>query len=292
MFLLLNSFGRRSSLSKYRQEKGARCMKIRITIWSLLIITFMGTTLVFAETTDHSVFTDSTQCLQCHGYEGVTMEQDGKMVSIYVDKEVYDASVHASVDCLSCHQFTQGVSSDPTQSCGTCHSGAVDDYQQSVHQNSSYGPSCTNCHGEAHGILPADNPASPVHKKMIIETCGDCHGGVIESYQDSFHGKAVALGAKDSPDCTGCHGAHKVLSKNDPLSMTHPDQKPQLCGECHGNGAIGVNAKEHYTLEPTGYSAPMYWINKAFMWLILLVVGFFLIHIILDLLHRLRTRKQ
>jgi predicted CXXCH cytochrome family protein len=127
---------------------------------------------------------------------------------------------------------------------------------------------------------------------MIIETCGACHGGVIESYKDSFHGKAVALGAKDSPDCTGCHGAHKVLSKKDPLSLTHPDQKTQLCAECHGNGAIGVNAQEHYELEPTGYSAPMYWINKAFMWLILLVVGFFLIHIILDLLHRLRTRKQ
>jgi len=252
----------------------------------------------YAWSKDHSEFKETAACYECHGYDGISAEVEGEKISLYVDKEVYEQSVHGTVDCVSCHQFGPeavygaALQSEVSETCGNCHTGAAFDYDRGVHSESAEAANCVTCHG-AHEIVSVNDPLSPVASQNLDETCGSCHKGVVAHYRESFHGKAAALGGENSPDCVACHDSHQILGQDDPVAMTSEGRKPALCAECHaGSGTLGVGDTEHYKLSAKGYGAPMYWVKKAFMWLILLVVGFFLIHILLDLAHRLRARQS
>lgn len=232
---------------------------------------------------------DMENCFECHGYKGEN----------YVDKDVYESSVHGGQDCITCHDFTDANEAgvipevEMSENCGTCHSGSWSDYQDSVHIESEWAPSCADCHG-THEITTVNNETSPAYFQNQQESCGECHSEAAASYQEHFHGKAVALGSTSNPSCTDCHGAHTILDSDNPASLTSRQNTPELCAECHKSGeVIGASAApQHYTLEPEGYSAPMYWVKKIFMLLILVVVGFFLIHILFDLFRRLRNIRS
>jgi len=251
----------------------------------------------WAQEIDHSNFKETEKCFGCHGNADLTVEKDGKAFSLFVDKDSYDESVHGSVPCISCHTFEgpheygDALNENVSEKCGNCHTGAAFDYNRSVHKEVDNGPNCAGCHG-AHEIMPVANSVSPAHSKNQPQLCGECHQLPSIQYQESFHGKAVALGSEDSPDCTTCHGAHQVLSSDNPASITSEKRTPSLCAKCHEGNVLGKNAVEHYAMSPKGFGAPMYWIKKAFMWLILIVVGFFLVHIVLDLIYKLRTRNS
>lgn len=223
--------------------------------------------------------------------------QPVKTAALEVDQESYKASVHGTVACISCHnEETKGKSGEELQAevsenCVNCHTGAGFDYERSIHSEADYVPNCVTCHGD-HYIVPTADASSPVHPGNVSETCGDCHKGQQVSFEESFHGKAVALGSNNAPDCTYCHNSHDVLSGDNPVALISTERKSMLCGECHEGDALGAQFTEHYQLEVKGPGAPMYWVKKVFMWLILIVVGFFLLHIELDLWHKLRTRKS
>jgi predicted CXXCH cytochrome family protein len=252
-------------------------LKETILLGFFLLIFSLGAGQIWAQP-EHSQFRDTEQCLECH-------EEN-------IDRKKYEDSKHGNLECISCHDFNEaGGQADIAEKCGGCHSDATEDYNQSVHKEADYGPGCDDCHGDSHYISSAGGTGSLMHRTNLAGSCGKCHAQVEVSYKESFHGKAVALGSKNSPDCTYCHGSHLVLSSLDPESLTNPAHKPELCTKCHTGNVLGVGGVEHYTLKPEGYSAPMYWVKKAFMWLILLVVGFFLIHILLDLIYKLRTKK-
>lgn len=257
-------------------------MRTVIIMGMISIFLLIGANYSLAKELDHREFRDTEQCFQCHGED--------------VNKEEYEKSKHGNLDCIYCHDFSdtggKGSQGEATEKCGSCHIDAVEGFNNSVHQQHDYGPDCGDCHGNIHYIFPTNEPGSPMNRKNLAESCGTCHAQVAESYNEDFHGKAVVLGAKNSPDCTYCHGSHLILSSQDSESPTNPENKSKLCAKCHEGNILGVDGLEHYTLKPTGYSAPMYWIKKAFMWLILLVVGFFLIHILLDLAYKLRSRNS
>lgn len=205
--------------------------------------------------------------------------------------------VHGAVDCISCHnQKTDGKSGEELQkavseNCVHCHTGAGFDFGRSVHADSSRGPNCVTCHG-GHDILPVTDTNSPVYQGNMADSCGQCHSTAKKAFKEDFHGKAAALGATNAPDCAYCHNSHDVLNISNPRALVSPKQKTALCGECHQGEALGAQFTEHYKMAAKGPGAPMYWVKKVFMVLILLVVGFFLIHIELDLWHKLRSRKS
>jgi nitrate/TMAO reductase-like tetraheme cytochrome c subunit len=83
-------------------------------------------------------------------------------------------------------------------------------YQQSVHglavaKGSLNAAVCTDCHG-AHDILPANNQKSPINKFNLPATCGKCHAAVMQTFNQSIHGQAIARGNQLAPVCTDCHG--------------------------------------------------------------------------------------
>ncbi len=124
-------------------------------------------------------------CLMCHSDESMTMEKNGKEVSIYVSQNVFQHSVHGKLNCVSCH-----VGFDPEEvphkenitpvNCLNCHKDAKvihTFHPQMVKADGMGGTpdvSCKNCHG-THNVSPIANPDGKWNKKNLIESCGNCH---------------------------------------------------------------------------------------------------------------------
>ncbi len=73
------------------------------------------------------------------------------------------------------------------------------------------------CHGNVH-TLPRrpglEAPLSPVNQ---MQTCGQCHGDMMEGYLHSSHAKArLVKGLNSSPSCTDCHGTPRHPAQGQP----------------------------------------------------------------------------
>lgn len=95
--------------------------------------------------------------------------------------------------CTSCHgshgmlapshaRFDQ----DMVEQCAVCHQDYADTYFGTYHGKatavgSEIVATCDHCHG-AHGIFPADVPASTVSDARVEETCGTCHEHVRPAF--------------------------------------------------------------------------------------------------------------
>jgi uncharacterized membrane protein YfcA len=188
---------------------------------------------------------------------------------------------HEALSCEACHTAA-GPSSegaepevrsaeDPAsavhrdriaETCGTCHAGAADTLAGSIHgaslaDGSEFAPTCTNCHG-IHGVHTVDGHVSPTSPGQIVFTCAECHedpavtrstdldGGVVESYERTFHGIAYGHGVTDVATCASCHGTHDVLPSSDPNARTHPSNVEAMCLTCHDTvNAAGISAASH-----------------------------------------------
>lgn len=241
----------------------------------------------------------TAQCLQCHGQPQLSAEVDGKKVSLYVDQKQLQATAHAGLDCTSCHQgkdklphegvkYGLALSREVQAACQTCHTGVARDYQKSIHAQTGVA-TCSSCHG-SHDILKVGDPASKAHVKNLPKTCGTCHEGrVIESYEESFHGKAVSLGSTRAASCVSCHGSHDILPQDDPASRVAKANIPQTCAQCHSQAQANFAAgMEHFELAPAGPGMPMYYTFKFFTWLTIVTVTLLIIHMELELYRRLK----
>jgi hypothetical protein len=185
-----------------------------------------------------------TDCLSCHG--DVTM-QDASGHNVGVDAQAFHSSVHSSLDCKACHTAITGYphpDHPEAVKCVSCHADEAAGLVGSVHANASEHP-CTSCHGNAHAILPKDDPKSAVYPLNIPSTCGKCHGdpalakrhnlsNVYPLYMDSIHGYAVSKeGLLVAANCMSCHGSHHILSHTDPQSPIYKTNIPNTCGKCH-----------------------------------------------------------
>jgi cytochrome b subunit of formate dehydrogenase len=171
-----------------------------------------------------------------------------------VDVAKVTASVHGFLDCTDCHV---GADQDPhgpdvaAPACATCHAEEVKDFQQGVHGEAkkaageTWLSGCLDCHGEAHGLLAADDPASPVHPERLAATCAACHADPamakryefrlvqpIEAYLASVHARALKAGEK-AATCSSCHGTHAIFRAVDPRSKVNHQRVPETCGQCH-----------------------------------------------------------
>ena len=144
-------------------------------------------------------------------------------------------------DCHGTHDIQN--SSDPAspihrrnvyKTCGVCHTKVEDTYTASVHgqlveDGDRRGPVCTNCH-ESHRII---SPEEIAYKQYSDNRCGHCHEEQLEHYKETFHGKAMALGATEVAACYDCHGYHGITRTEDPSSPIHPDNRVETCAKCH-----------------------------------------------------------
>jgi len=182
------------------------------------------------------------ECATCHSDEAAQLPN----------------SIHGTVldekACASCHGNPHEIdrpSAVSTRLCASCHGDEVRDFQTSIHAfarkaGDKEAATCTSCHGPAHTILSAGNPASPVAKKNLPDTCGSCHANAdflarheipfahpVEAYRLSVHGRALAAGNAAAPSCSDCHSNHAVLPPQDPRSKINHWNVPATCGACH-----------------------------------------------------------
>ena len=192
----------------------------------------------------HAAALTTAACLACHNV----------MPKELVDAKLFQSSVHSALGCTACHSDVKAFPHTPAPkevACGTCHGGIEVDYSQSVHatfwgkeKKLNY-PACLECHGNAHAILAKTDAKSPVYPLNLPRTCGRCHGSpemarrygitnVYELYIGSIHGFALTQdGLLVAASCASCHGAHRILSTNDPQSRTYRTNVPATCGSCH-----------------------------------------------------------
>jgi len=223
-------------------------------------------------------------CQDCHGSHGIHKKDDPR-------SRVFKSNVPAT--------------------CGRCHQPVLADYARSVHGRSLLekhnleAPSCSDCHGE-HEILPPKEKASEVSATSIPETCGRCHASMefntkyeipvnpVKTFKHSFHGIANELGSSKVANCASCHTAHLVLPPSDPDSSVYPANIPKTCGKagCHP-GANANYAKGRFHLDPSRREAGVvYWVALFFKWLTISTLAALAVHILLDLVTKLRRAKH
>jgi len=188
-------------------------------------------------------------------------------------------------DCHGVHDIKRSVDKDSrsnhaniAKSCGACHVGIEDIYNESVHgrlltQNNRKGPVCTDCHS-AHDI---EKPATAHFKGQSDLSCGKCHEDRLKHYRETYHGKAMALGqpnvASDVAACYDCHGHHDIFPVSDKRSRLHQDNIVGTCQQCHP----GVNASfTLYQPHANPLDAENYPIlNKVFWFMTTLLISVF-----------------
>lgn len=159
----------------------------------------------------------------------------------------FQVSVHSVLGCADCHADIRGYPHPEkvaAVNCAACHAAEPAAVAASVHAGASK-QACATCHGDAHAVLAAKDPKSPVYPLNLPRTCGACHGdpkfaqqhglkNVYAAYVDSIHGFALTRdGLLVAATCSSCHGAHDVRSSKDPQSRTSRAHVPDTCGTCH-----------------------------------------------------------
>jgi cytochrome b subunit of formate dehydrogenase len=240
----------------------------------------------------------------------------------------YESSVHGralrvdglvvSATCASCHGGHDIRRPDdpdaPTSrrhlpfTCGECHAGILSNYLEGVHgkaftSGSAEVPVCNDCHSE-HAIQDPMSAESNVSSKLVAETCARCHGddefarrhglktGVRASFGTSYHGIASSLGAEGAANCASCHGFHDIFPSTDPRSSIHADNLDATCGSCHSQaGAAFARVPVHSVIDAESNPVP-YWVRTIYTWLVVAVIGAFILFILFDLFGRLRLRLK
>ncbi len=194
--------------------------------------------------------------------------------------------------CTDCHGsgheiHTSRAAAAPTShaqiplTCGKCHTGILKEWQESAHgalwrQGGMSGPVCTTCH-EAHAI---NAPQSAEMRHRFPSDCGACHAALYKSYQDSFHGKAGALGYTAVAMCADCHTPHHNLKASDPRSSVNPRNLAATCGKCHRGEVNASFLTFDPHADPTNPQRNRYlhWVWLLMNALLLGVFGFFGLH--------------
>lgn len=191
------------------------------------------------------------------------------------------------VDCHGVHDIKRAIDQDSrihhrkiADTCGRCHVGVEETYNQSVHgqmlntAGQSRAPVCSDCH-LSHQI---EKPSSPHFKSVSDQRCGRCHEDKLEHYRDTYHGKAMALGkpnvAADVAACYDCHGHHDVFKVSDSRSRLSKERIVSTCAKCHpGVGPKFTEYKPHANpLDHENYPT----LNKVFIFMTSLLVGVFM----------------
>lgn len=223
-------------------------------------------------------------CEVCHADKDLQRVQGGKIVSLYVNTDVLQASAHKDVPCTGCHTDfaykTPHANVTKTGdewrktaklSCKNCHAAEFSDYSASSHSptgmpgettttvgapgSSAPGiakPLCGDCHG-GHSIPASNNvEAQAALHASGLEMCGKCHKKDSDNFIDYYHGAAYHTSAPDAPSCWDCHGVHKELPSTDRQSMVYKDKLYDTCHKCHsdpGDGYISYAVLVHHKAE-------------------------------------------
>jgi len=234
-------------------------------------------------------------CGKCHDNPGLTDEY--RLKYPHVADQFLD-SIHGRAllqmglvvapscnDCHGVHDIKRTIDRDSrtahlnvAKTCGQCHLGIEQTYNESVHgqllaKGDKRGPVCTDCH-TAHQIV---NPTTANFKALSDQRCGRCHEDRLEHYNETYHGKAMALGrpnvAPAVAACYDCHGHHDVFPVSDPRSRLSPQRILGTCQQCHAGAGPRFTAYQPHANPLDAVHYPL--LHKVFLFMTALLVGVF-----------------
>lgn len=183
----------------------------------------------------------NSDCLACHADRGTTTSRNGKTVSLYVDARMLEASAHAGLECVSCHEgfnpseLPHAKKIRPVN-CLSCHDGDnVAHLASSVHGTLRGGrpvAGCTDCHG-THGVVNVSAEPAAARKQFALSVCSRCHDAEQAKFMASDHGAALAAGVRGAPTCIDCHDEHNVRKISDSTAATSHSKVASMCLRCH-----------------------------------------------------------
>ena len=186
---------------------------------------------------------NAPSCKECHGTHGTL----GKLQAA---SPTFPTNV--PMLCARCHREGEKAAVRYT---GTEH-GIIEAYTESIHGKGllksglTVTATCTNCH-TAHGVLPRSDPASSVNGQNVPATCGRCHHGIQEQFEQSIHHTLEGRTDKELPVCSGCHSAHTIQRADADGFKLDIMQK---CGRCHGEIARTYFDTYHGKVTQLGYT--------------------------------------
>jgi len=200
--------------------------------------------------------TSDRECLKCHSQPDIHKTVDGKQISLTVNKEDIQGSVHRDIPCVKCHSDIDPKRRRPCETagrvdCSKCHAQVAEDYFESDHGQAYFeknpnAPYCTDCHGD-HKVLSHRDERDKTYRANIPQLCGGCHGKlaktdttmsrmgqVLVDYSTSVHGLGlIKKGLLPSAVCTDCHSTHFILNSKDERSTVYYKNVPATCATCH-----------------------------------------------------------
>ena len=166
-------------------------------------------------------------CLACHEDKDLSMDKNGKKISLFVNGNEYKKSMHGSFDCTDCHLKYNPEELPHSKisteiNCKSCHDN-IKREEGNLHNNVK----CFTCHG-AHNVKPAKE-----FSKDQTNNCLNCHKNKnVQSYKSSIH-------SKKDVKCENCHdGGHKVKKFSKSEAIT-------ICGKCHTSNMKDVKNSVH-----------------------------------------------
>ncbi|MDH3495631.1 MAG: cytochrome c3 family protein [Gemmatimonadota bacterium] len=215
-------------------------------------------------------------CYRCHADRTLRGVAKGDTVSLFVDREAYEASAHSETACAQCHTDVTpaargracATSRADNVDCSVCHAGEVTDYQTGLHgqlagRNDPDAPRCLDCH-DYHATKLRVDPSSPTFVRNVPALCARCHRvgekaavrikkdhpDIVRSYEESIHGKGlIQSGLLVTATCSSCHTAHRELPPEDSLSSIYHANVASTCGTCHAGIEEAFRRSIHWTTQ-------------------------------------------
>lgn len=225
--------------------------------------------------------TSDRECLECHEKSDIHKLSDGEKISMVVNKENIQNSVHRNIPCVKCHSDVSPQHKRPCDTarrvdCSKCHAQIAENYFTSDHgqayfQKDPNAPYCVDCHG-SHETLSHMDERDKTFRANIPDLCGNCHGRLVDAkrsytdehgmvyvdYSTSVHGIGlVEKGLLPSAVCTDCHNSHLNLESKNEQSSVHYKNLSSTCASCHrGIYNEFVNSVHHFAKTETDKKLP------------------------------------
>ncbi len=191
-------------------------------------------------------------CLACHSDNSMTMEKNGKTVSLFAKEEALKKSPHAKLTCVACHagfdpeNVPHKAKITPVQ-CQGCHKDAPGKHvfhTTVLSKGKDAAEQCKECHG-THDVVSPKVPGSKFAAENITEFCGTCHAGEKDIYTASVHGQALKAKTDNAPTCMRCHSTLMPTRSAGTDQAGIKISQEKMCLTCHGkkDAANGVTAQ-------------------------------------------------
>ena len=183
----------------------------------------------------------SDDCLMCHEDETLTMEKEGREISLFVNSNVLSNSTHKNLSCVSCHvgfnpeELPHKENITPID-CKLCHKDAPTKHQfhpqMLRNKTGTSDVSCKNCHGTHDVVSPKVN-LSKWSSANLSTSCGNCHKDEKEMYVKSWHYKGLTESVKGAPNCITCHQNASIVNTIGADTIRVKIAQEKLCLSCH-----------------------------------------------------------